>query len=239
MQSLKVNVCCLFIERAGGYTSLAYPLAAVFTKERVRHIQQNCLEKVATRIEREPLAKSKHKDATQRLLQQMRAFTVPGRIKASVASQDMPQDRAFDIELENGDSFHIPSLPDTVNVVGAVKGAGVCATREHNGQSDFMDYVKTAGGFTAIADEPAVFVSGADGSMRDVSKAFVEWSRKATKRMEFGGSKYSRQIIEPGDTIVVPDLIIYPPWLRDMRDSILILMNNGIVPPYEVQKKLY
>gem|GEM_PF-4967610 len=170
------------IERAGGYTSWAYPRAAVFTKERVRHIQQNCLEKVATRIEREPLAKSKHKDATQRLLQQMRAFKVSGRIKAYVASQDMPQDRAFDIELENGDTFDVPSLPDTVNVAGAVRRPGFYG---HNGQSDFRDYIKAAGGFTAIADEPAVFVVKADGNMRDVGKAFVEWSRKA-KRMEFG-----------------------------------------------------
>lgn len=223
------------IERAGGYTAPAYPRGAVFTKERLRKIQQSIFDEVAACIEREHLAKNKHKDATQRLLEQIKTFKCAGRIQVSVTGLDVQRDKGFDIELEDGDTFHVPPLSDAVRIAGAVRKPGLY---EHDGQSAYRDYVKAAGGYGSIADEASVFVVKADGGTRYVGKAFMAWSKKG-KRVEIGGSKHSNYIIEPGDVIVVPELIAHPAWLRQMRDAILILMNNGIIPTHEVQKNRF
>ena len=44
------------LERAGGYTNFAYLRGALFTRERVRQLQQKTLEELATRLEKELIA---------------------------------------------------------------------------------------------------------------------------------------------------------------------------------------
>ena len=46
------------LERAGGYTDKAYLRGAIFTRERVRELQQKSLEEMAQRLERELLSES-------------------------------------------------------------------------------------------------------------------------------------------------------------------------------------
>ncbi len=220
------------LERAGGFMRDANPRGAVVTKERVRNSQQTILEEIGTRIEREHSGSGKYKDATQRLLQQIKTSKANGRVKAAVTSADMLRDEVYDIEMEDGDTFHVPTLLDTVRVTGAVKKEG---SYDHNGQSDYRDYIEAAGGYTATADEAAVFVVKVDGSAQQVGKAFVEWRTKR-KRLEIGGSKYTNRIIEPGDVIVVPELIVHPAWLREIRDNILLLMYNGVIAPNDLKK---
>ena len=220
------------IERAGGYVSEAYPRAAVLTKERVRKLQQSNLDQTAGWIERELSAKNTDTEAKAKLLGQIKTLKANGRIKVAVTGVDMQQGRTPDIELEDGDSLYVPALSDVVRVAGAVKTEGLY---NHNGQSAYPDYIEAAGGFTRTADESAVFVVKVDGSTQNVGKAFVEWSHKRM-RLEIGGSKYASLIIEPGDVIVVPERIVSPVWLREIRDNIQALMHNGVVPTYEMKR---
>jgi len=237
------------IERAGGYVSEAYPQAAVLTKERVRKLQQSSLEEIAARIERELtsrnfVADGKSKSAgnapdnntdtevKMKLLQQIKTLKANGRIKVTVTGMDMQKERVPDIELEDGDSLHIPSLSDAVRVTGAVKSAG---SFDHNGQSDYRDYIEAAGGYNPTADESAAFVIKVDGSTQHVGKAFVEWSKKRN-RLEIGGSKYTNQIIEPGDIIIIPERISHSAWLKEIYVLTQTLINNGIVAPADMKK---
>lgn len=220
------------IARAGGLLSDANPKGAVVARERIRKIQNNYLDEIVARIEREHQAQNKNKNATQRLLEQIKSSKATGRIKAAVSGADLSGNKVDDIEMEAGDTLHVPSLSGTVRVVGAVKKQGVY---EHNGISDYLGYIEAAGGYIITADEEAVFVIKADGSVRHVGKAFIEWSKKRT-RLEIGGSKYTRQIIEPGDVIVAPELIYHPAWLREIRDHLLVVLYNGIIAPSELRQ---
>jgi polysaccharide biosynthesis/export protein len=220
------------IERAGGFASSAYLRAAVFTKERVRKLQQSSLEELAARLEGDLPAKNTDPESKGNLLRQIKTLKATGRIKVGVTGADMQMERARDIELEDGDSLYVPSLSDTVRVAGAVKSEG---SYDHNGQSDYRDYIEAAGGYTPTADESAALVIKVDGSTQKVAKEFFDWSSKR-KRLEIGGSRYAKQIIEPGDVIVVPERIVRPAWLREIRDITQALMNNGIVAPSEIKK---
>ena len=238
------------IERAGVYTRDAYPRAAVFVRERVRKLQQSSLEEMTARIERELASrnfaadgkskstgnapeKSTDTEVKMKLLQQIKTLKANGRIKVvAITGVDMRKEGAPDIELEDGDSLHLPSLSDAVRVTGAVKSAG---SFDHNGQSDYRDYIEAAGGYTPTSDESAAFVIKVDGSAQHVGKAFVEWSKKRS-RLEIGGSRYTNQIIEPGDVIVIPERISHSAWLKEIYVLTQTLINNGIVPPNDMKK---
>lgn len=238
------------IERAGGYTRDAYPRAAVFVRERVRKLQQSSLEEMAARIERELASgnfaadgkskstgnaaeKNTDTEVKMKLLLQIKTLRANGRIKVVVTGVDMQKERVSrvpDIELEDGDSLHIPSLSDAVRVTGAVNSE---KSFHHNGQSDYRDYIEAAGGYTPTAEESDAFVIKVDGSTQHVGKAFVEWSKKRS-RLEIGGSRYSNKIIEPGDVIVIPERFSRCARLQEIYVLTRTLINNGIVAPYEL-----
>ncbi len=205
------------VERAGGFSPGAYLFGSEFTRASVRAVQQRRLDEYIQELQlqidrgvlatsaavsssaadlananvagteaRELVAKLKQIRATGRIVLNLRAF--------SAGAASLPQ-----LNLEDGDTYYVPSVPSSVSVIGAVydqnsflytKGAHV------------RDYVHLAGGVNRNADKSHPFVIRADGSV--ISKDQV------------GDRKFSQLVIQPGDTIVESEKTFGPSNLREI-----------------------
>jgi protein involved in polysaccharide export with SLBB domain len=119
-----------------------------------------------------------------------------------------PQSNSIDdvpmISLENGDHFVVPSVPATVNVVGAVYDQNSFLFQA-NGQA--ARYLRLAGGTNRNADWRHAFVIKADGSVISREAVKTAW-----------GNGFNALRMNPGDTIVVPDKTLRPTALRNILD---------------------
>lgn len=229
------------LERAGGYTNFAHLRGAVFTRERVRQLQQKSLEELAERLERELIAESagrtgaavsveeveaKKLEMEQRkqFIESLKKVKATGRMTIWLAHLRLLKGSEYDIELEEGDTLYIPAENKVINVVGAVMSNGSFI---YNEKWDYEDYVQMAGGYSRHADEDNVFVMKVDGSARKLSRGFLNWS-PLKKRWEVAGFNESRGVLEAGDSIVVPDRLERTAWLRNLKDITQILANAGV-----------
>jgi protein involved in polysaccharide export with SLBB domain len=206
------------VERAGGLTPNAYLYGSEYTRESTRAMQQaridEYVQNLGMEIQRTNMAVAASStgsaqdaaaDASaqanaQNLLTNLRRIRATGRIvltfvPTSAGATDLP-----DIAMENGDHFTVPSMPATVNVVGAVYD-----------QNSFLytsgrrvgDYLGLAGGPNRDADYKHSFLIRADGEVvsSDLGKGL--WS-----------AKFKNLPIYPGDAIVVPEKTYKPGTLR-------------------------
>jgi len=221
------------IERAGGYTDNAYLKGAIFTRERVRELQQRQIDEMVERLERELLgkgavevatalspeeAKIKEYEIKQRrdFVAKLKEMKAKGRMVIKIAEPELLRKTPYDIELEEGDSLTIPANPQTVQVIGSVYNQTAFIYDKDKGYSRYIDL---AGGYTENADKKRTYLLKADGSAVRLGGGFlgISWS-KDLSRWELGS-----QDIEPGDTIVVPEKLERIAWLREIKDITQIL----------------
>lgn len=210
------------VERAGGLTPNAYLFGAEFTRESTRALQQaridEYIQSLDLRIQRSNLALSSSPVSTsqdiasgqaaqsseEELLGRLRQMRASGRIVLEFNPDSSGTSGLPGIELEDGDQFSVPSLPATVNVIGAV-----------NDQNSFLyarnrrvgTYLKKAGGVTRDADRKRAFVIRADGEVVGYNETKGAW-----------GSEFNNLRIYPGDTIVIPEKTFKPSALRGVLD---------------------
>lgn len=229
------------IERAGGYLPTAHLRGAYFTREKVREIQQKSLEDMSKRMERELLsegaikiasslsaeevsAKNQEVQMKRKLIDYIRSLKATGRMNISLAHLRLLKGSHYDIELEDGDTLHLPTKNNVINVVGAVMAEG---SHIYDERLTYMDYIDRSGGFTRYADEGNVFVVKVDGTARRLAQGFTDWNDKH-ERWELTSFGSETKKIEPGDIIVVPEKVSSIAWLRDIRDITQILMNTAV-----------
>ena len=227
------------IERAGGYKDTAYLRGTLFTRERVRELQQKSLAEMADRLERELLAgasgvstaisaeeiagKKIELEQKQKFIDSIRKIKATGRMTINMAHLRLLKGSEYDLELEDRDTLFLPQKNSVVNVVGSVmtEGSFIFADR-----LSYKDYIDQSGGYANFADTDNVFVLKVDGSARKLTSGFFNWSAPRD-RWEIGGSEEIRTI-EPGDTIIVPEKVERIAWLRNFRDITQILMNTAV-----------
>ncbi len=228
------------IERAGGYSDLAYTRGAVFTRESVRAMQQKSLTEMVERMERELVSQSSVElstaaskesiSATQAELEQKQKFLVSlrelkatGRMTVRIGHLRLLKGSEYDIMLEDGDSLTIPPRNDVVTVVGSVMTHG---SYIYSDEYSYDNYIDMAGGYTKFADKKNVFIVKVDGSAKKARGA-VSWNPfKERWEMTAFGEKIKE--IEPGDTIVVPEEIGRIAWLREIKDVTQVLMQLAV-----------
>jgi polysaccharide export outer membrane protein len=103
-------------------------------------------------------------------------------------NQALGGDEGADIALMDGDKLVIPQKSNTVTVVGEVRRQG---THSFERGLSVDDYLGLSAGMTARADNNAVYIVRADGS---VSIPELSWTRFTSASVR----------LQPGDTIVVP-----------------------------------
>ncbi|KAF0120593.1 MAG: polysaccharide export protein [bacterium] len=226
------------IERAGGYTDRAYLRGAVFTRERVRQLQQKQIDEMAERLERELLgkgaaevgvalssedAKTKESEIKQKrdFIAMLKGVKAKGRMVLEIDRPEILKNTPYDIELEEGDSLFIMANPHSVQVIGSVYNQTAFVYDKDKGVSRYIDL---AGGYTENADKKRVYLLKADGTAVRPSSRFlgISWS-KTSNRWESGGSN-----IESGDTIVVPEQLERIAWLREIKDITQIIYQIAV-----------
>ncbi len=229
------------LERAGGYTDKAYLRGAVFTRTKVKDLQQKALSETVARLEKELMAESTSRastalsteeiaslkaqqEGTKALIDSLRRTEATGRVVVRLAHLRLLRGSEFDVELEDGDNLYIPTKNNVVNVSGAIMSQG---TYIYSEAFTYKDYIERAGSFSRYADTKNIFVLKVDGSAMRVPGGFINWS-SSNSRWHVGAFGEEPKTIEPGDTIVVPEKIQTVAWLRTVRDVTQILSQVGI-----------
>jgi polysaccharide export outer membrane protein len=192
------------LERAGGLRDSAYPYGAVFEREQVREIAERSRANLVRRVEDEgatlklisdsdsdqKLAKGAALMQWQTTMEQLQSTPPTGRMVIHI-SKDMKKwkNTAADIQVRGGDSLHIPKVPNSVTVDGAVYNATAVSYRPGR---DAGWYLQQAGGPTNMGNKKGTFVIRADGSVVGGSGGL------------FSGGVEDVEL-RPGDMVVVPD----------------------------------
>ena len=108
------------------------------------------------------------------------------------------------IKLENGDSFLIPSVPTTVNVLGAVFDQNSFV---YHPDARVREALDLAGGPNSDADRKRMFIIRANGAVVSRTTVSGPWN-----------DEFFRLRLYPGDTIIVPEKTIKPSALRGLID---------------------
>ena len=206
------------VQRAGGFTPNAYLYGSEYTRESTRAMQQaridEYVQNLSMEIQRSNMAiaasgTGSPQDAAadlsaqtneQNLLTNLRQIRATGRIVLTFVPTSSGTANLPDISMEDGDHFSVPSVPATVNVVGAVydQNSFLYATGRRVGE-----YLGLAGGPNRDADFKHSFLIRADGEVvsSDLGKGL--WAEK-----------FKNVRVYPGDTIVVPEKTYKPGTLR-------------------------
>jgi polysaccharide export outer membrane protein len=126
----------------------------------------------------------------------------------------------YDIELENGDSLVVPENPQSLQTLGAVFNQTAFV---FDRSKDLQDYIELAGGYTESADKDRIFVLKVNGSAVRPDKSRFFLSSKSTHRTRDGNP-----LLEPGDSIVVPEKLERIAWIREFKDITQILFQIAV-----------
>lgn len=193
------------IERAGGFTSAAYPYAAVLTRLEVRQVEEKSYAATIQRIREQQtavkLSLAAAEDPGEKLtdesayvqwqstLENLVNNPPSGRVAIQVSTNmrywaNTPRD----ITLRAGDVLTVPKRPSFVLVQGQVYGPAAIAY--HPGKSARW-YLMRGGGPTNLANKSAIFVIRADGTV--IGGHSHMWSEQLSATLQ------------PGDMVVVPE----------------------------------
>jgi protein involved in polysaccharide export with SLBB domain len=229
---LKGEKLSSLIQRAGGYTEKAYLKGARFTRKSVRDLQQKRMDDVIARTEQDlsrkqqelaSVAASKEElEATKTTLSGMKASLdklktakAEGRLSLRITPVDELKSTPFDLELQGGDELEIPQSTNSVLVFGEVYNP---TTVIHIPGANLGYYLQTAGGPTISGDGDDMYVIRVDGT--------VESRREKTSFLFYDGFKGMK--LDPGDTIVVPQVIEKVAWMRELKDIAFILGQTAL-----------
>jgi protein involved in polysaccharide export with SLBB domain len=194
------------IERAGGYTKLAYPYGAVLMRREVREAEERSRADLVKRVKEqesmiratpdgdEQQRKSKVTALSQihASLQQLEENPPIGRVVIHVQDPvEKWKNTAADMTLSDGDVLFIPKRTSYVMVNGQVFHPTAVSYR--SGKSANW-YLSQAGGMTPVADKKGAYVLRADGSIVSNQKSPILWS----------GSPMDT-VLRSGDVVVVPE----------------------------------
>ena len=204
------------VERAGGFTPKAYLYGSEFTRISTRMIQQARIDEYIQSLELENQRSSLALAAAstnggqglaqtaqmseQQIINRLRQVRATGRIVLEFKAGSSGIASLPDITLENGDVFVVPSVPSNINVVGSVYDQNSFL---YEPERRVGTYLHLAGGPNRNADRRHEFVIRADGEVISRDSLHSAW-----------GDEFDHLRLYPGDTIVVPEKTVKPPFLQ-------------------------
>lgn len=217
------------ITRAGGFTKRAYLKGSIFTRQSVKKLQEERLQEFAQRLEADVYRETSASVAgalsaeaaktNQQALETKKAFLASmkdtkasGRMIVKVDELIAKQHSDVDVTLEEGDVLLVPPIINSISIIGQVYNP--TAITYEQGLS-VGQYLAKAGGPTDRADTRGIYVIKVDGSVvtdKNFSTGWGPWRQGVTAA-----------VLEPGDTIMVPENLAVDTTLRDTRDITQIL----------------
>ncbi len=216
------------IRAAGGLTSAAFPYGTEFTRESVRQTQQLNFDRAVRDLEtdivrsqatqrttstEEATAQNTQAVSNARLLERLRQARPTGRVVMPIE----PDARSIpEFPLENGDTLTVPARGTSVGVFGSVFNTGSFVfVPDHSAQ----DYLQLAGGPTRGADKSSIFMIRANGSVVSAQQGSSFWH---------SSNNLLSAIVQPGDTLFVPEELNKSTFIQDAKDWTQILYQFGL-----------
>ncbi len=213
------------LQRAGGFTTEAYLYASEYTRQSVKRLQKQRMNDYADQLESQITTQTSaatagaltETDATaaqgsaknaQTIVTRLRQAEPSGRIVLELKPDSREIAAVPDLELEDGDRFVVPRIPSSVSVEGQVYNANSFVWQRGK---RVKNYLEMAGGPERSADRKRAYVLRADGSVFS---------------SQYGN--FNRAAMYPGDTIVVPPIVVKGNFLRELGSIATILAGFGV-----------
>jgi len=181
------------VKKAGGLTDYAHTQGSVFSRVKLKELEQQNLLKLAGDLRIEMASQSLTNDTAgqsyeeaQLMLSDLTKTQPVGRLVIDLDRIMINND--YDVLLENGDVLYIPTMNNSINVIGQVQ---VTSSHVFDEALDAHDYLAQSGGSKKRADESRTYIISANGRIKMMASG--NW---------FADDDASR--LRPGDTIVVP-----------------------------------
>ena len=216
------------LRAAGGLTSAAYVYGTEFTRESVRKAQVLNYERALRDFETdmaktqanqrvasadEANAQSASAQANARLLERLRQVRPTGRVVLPVApdARELPN-----LTLEDGDTITISQRGTSVGVFGSVFNTGNFVFQPGH---TTLQYLALAGGPTRGADRRSIFMIRANGTVISAQQGSSFWH---------SGNDFDDAVVQPGDTLFVPEELNKSTFVQDAKDWTQILYQFGL-----------
>jgi protein involved in polysaccharide export with SLBB domain len=218
------------LQRAGGFTANAFPKGAIFTRVRIREQQQKQMDEAIHKIEISllgdtptasgmasgdtkgiSLAKmrvSAELQQKQDLIATLKSLKAAGRMVIKLDDPGRLAKSPYDLQLEDGDTLFVPKAPSSVQVAGEVFNPTAITYVKAMG---YEDYVNLCGGYTARADKGRTYILKYDGSAVQPKVGVLAWNNGANRW------EVRSDVLEPGDTVVIPTNYDIFGWLEYVR----------------------
>jgi len=181
------------IHKAGGLTSFADPNGSVFSRTKLKELEQQNLAKVSADLRIEMATKSLSSESAvasyseiNSLLSDLSKVEPVGRLVIDLPKVIASND--YDVAIEGGDILYVPTKKNSVNVMGQVQ---VNSSHMFDSSRSVEDYIAQSGGLKKRADDERIYIISSNGSIRMFEQS--NW---------FAGVEDSA--LKPGDSIVVP-----------------------------------
>ena len=229
------------LERAGGFAEDAYLRGATFSRESVKAIQKDRIEKLVWEQEQQiarvaaDIAQGalspEELQSTQTILanrkavlEKLRQMPVTGRMVVHLDDLNKFKGSPYDIPLMDGDVITVPENPKSVTVLGQVYNPISLA---HQPGKPVSYYLASVGGATENAAADEMFIVRADGTVlsRQNSSIGINWDDD-NSRWTFGG--FNSAELYPGDTLLVPEKVKKLDIMREVKDLTTILYQMAL-----------
>jgi protein involved in polysaccharide export with SLBB domain len=210
------------IERAGGYLGNAFLEGTIFTRESIQKLQEKRMNETLDRLQSQAAKESASVDEAgedkagmldgiNNLIKQAKQNKPIGRISLSLY-HDLERFKTskYNIALQNNDKIFIPTMNDTVSIVGEVLNQ---ATLVYDDNLDVDEYILKAGGITELANSSHIYVIKANGEALKYQKSFFFSDKDKVFK---------------GDTIVVPIKIDTTSGIKYAKDISSIVYQLAI-----------
>tara|TARA_R110001583_G_scaffold138880_1_gene290581 strand:+ start:5458 stop:8217 length:2760 start_codon:yes stop_codon:yes gene_type:complete len=181
------------IAKAGGFTRFAHQEGSVFTRIKLQELELQNLIKLSGDLRVEMASKSlsdsnysQSYTEVQAMLDDLTKLQPVGRLVLNLPK--VVKDNDYDILLEGGDVLYVPTIKNSVNVIGQVQ---VTSSHIYDKNLTAADYLAQSGGSKKRADAERVYIIAANGSI------------KLMKNSNWFASNAGDDM-KPGDTVVVP-----------------------------------
>ena len=214
------------LKRAGGFSSEAYPYAAILDRAQVREAAAKSREDLVTTVQAQeiPVAPTGAKSSTptvsaqererQELLAKLKQIQPSGRMLIHItAPMEKWQNTPLDVEVRPGDTLFIPKRPNFVMVAGQVYNP-VAITFSPGKHAEW--YLKQAGGANSLANKKEIFVVRGNGTV--VGRNSGTW---------WSGDVLSTTL-QAGDVIFVPEKGAGASLFKNLSQSISILSGAAV-----------
>ena len=157
------------LQRAGGLTTDAFPIGAVFTRKEVALQQREAFRRNADDLENTivniitlgNIAVDEFTFAPlSKLIERLRSTEPVGRQVIDFNPIKLKTNPSLNFKVVDGDELHVPKRPESVSVVGEVLNS---TTHRYDSGLSVDDYIMSSGGLTNEADTSRILVIQPNG----------------------------------------------------------------------------